>query len=131
MIDYKEFATMALALLKKLPESGYMMNVGTIGETNRLIESWDAAHKIDEYPLPEWAEDYNRNFDLVLRAQLCTKDGRRTGNARVVEIIDDHPLFPKDRIYKVRTDVGTELNIVKSEVHEMFHVGMYIMKEGQ
>lgn len=131
MIDYKEFATMALALLKKLPESGYMMNVGAVDATTRLITAWDEAHEIAEYPLPEWAEAYNRNYELVLRAQLCTKDGRRTGNGRIIEIIDDHPLFPKDRIYKVRTDVGTELNIVKSEVHEMFHVGMYIMKEGQ
>lgn len=131
MIDYKEFATMALALLKKLQAKEYAVNTRAVDVSNRLIESWDEAHKIDEYPLPEWAEDYNRNFDLVLRAQLCTKDGRRTGNARVIEIIDDHPLFPKDRIYKVRTDIGTEMNIVKSEVYEMFNVGMYIMKEGQ
>lgn len=132
MIDYKSYAKRAIEILKGLPEAGYMTNVGTVNSTHEILQEWEDEHMIGEYPLPDWAEAYNHNYEPVLRAQLCTKDGRRMGNARIVEIIENHPMFLKETcIYKIRTDVGTEFNLMKSELDHAFYIGMFIMKPDQ
>lgn len=131
MIDYKMYANKAIKLIEQVNEDSYNVSDELAADLRNIAHDWEQDHTVGEFPLPEWAEAYNHNYEPVLRAQLCTKDGRRFGNARIVEIIDDHPLFPKDRIYKIRTDVGTEFNLMKSELDYAFYVGMYIMKAGQ
>lgn len=132
MIDYKDFAQRAIATLAAYPENGYLPNVGTVARTNKLLEDWDEAHAEPEYPLPEWADRYNSNNELVEGTQLCTKDGRQRGNARIVSIDHNNPVFPTGSVlYKVRTDIGTEMNLLADEINSMFYIGRYILKKGQ
>lgn len=73
---------------------------------------------------PEWA--LNSNGDpMVLRTQLCTRGGRRIGNAIVtsvpyeslgVEVVD------------IRTDFGNELTLNREELGELFHTPTYVHK---
>lgn len=77
-----------------------------------------------EYPLPTWAS--HRSSDLQLGSQLCTRDGRRCGNAVVAAVwINSHGA----RIYDVITDVGNVLHAEACEVNEMFHPPEYVMKD--
>lgn len=132
MIDYKDFAHRAMAVLKAYPDLGYMTNVGTAAKTEALNREWDAAHAEPEYPLPDWAERYNDNRELIEGTQLCTKDGRQRGNARIISVDHNNPIFPTGSIlYKVRTDIGTEMNLLADEINSMFYIGRYILKEGQ
>lgn len=132
MIDYKEFATRAAKVLKRLPEVGYRPNVGLVCAVDSLCREWDEAHEVPEYPLPDWAERYNDNRELIEGTQLCTKDGRQRGNARIISIDHKNPIFPTGSVlYKVRTDIGTEMNLLADEINSMFFIGRYILKEGQ
>lgn len=130
MINYKDYAQQAIAVLKMLPDAGYMMNVGTASLSSTLINKWDCDHEMAESPLPEWAESYNEHHELKERAQLCTKDGRRCGNARVLRLVTKEQCGMTNDYWLVRTDVGTTMHLLVAEVNEMFHIGHYIMKEG-
>lgn len=70
-------------------------------------------------PLPLWASGLALG-QLVLAAQLPTKDGRRMGNAVIVAIEDER--------YRVITDAGNELIMLESEVKEAFYPPQWIMK---
>lgn len=129
MIDYKDYAQQAIAVLKMLPDAGYMMNVGTVSLSSTLINKWDCDHEMAEAPLPEWAESYNEYREIKERAQLCTKDGRRCGNARVIRLVTKEQCGMSNDYWFVRTDVGTTMHLLTEEVNEMFHIGDYIMKE--
>lgn len=77
-----------------------------------------------EYPLPSWAS--HRSSDLQLGSQLCTRDGRRCGNAVVAAVrINSHG----GRVYEVITDVGNVIHAEACEVNEMFHPPEYVMKD--
>lgn len=132
MIDYKDFAKRAIAVLAGYPDAGYLPNVGTVASTNILLKEWEKAHEVVDYPLPDWAERYNDNRELVEGTQLCTKDGRQRGNARIISIDHNNPVFPTGSVlYKVRTDIGTEMNLLADEINSMFYIGRYILKPGQ
>lgn len=81
-----------------------------------------------EMPMPEWASGLNKKEELVLNAQLCTKDGRKTGNARIVMVT-----YPKGEkaLYTAMTERGNLMNLSKEEVHELFWIGPYILKDDQ
>ena len=56
-----------------------------------------------EYPLPHWA-DKNLHGEVELYAQLSTRDGRRTGNGIVVEVIEELIADVEFTWYVVLTD---------------------------
>lgn len=73
--------------------------------------------------LPDWAFAENLTQELVMGAQLCTKDGRKIGNAHIVQIVLG---CLGGKIYCILTDAGTPVPLSESEVHELFYVGRWI-----
>ena len=73
--------------------------------------------------LPEWATGKNKIKELIVGTQLCTKDGRRTGNARIISIEERYG----HTVYVAKTDVGNLMNLVESEVHSMFYIGEWLL----
>ena len=80
--------------------------------------------------LPEWAERYDPSGTLELHRQLCTKDGRRLGNAFITKIGSTMSItgFKPEPCYTVLTDAGSEVRMIESEIHEYFYIGEYISK---
>jgi len=56
-----------------------------------------------------------------MHKQLCTRDGRVTGNAIVEEISEDK------RFAKVITDAGNSFRLTETELEGMFHPPVWIM----
>jgi hypothetical protein len=81
----------------------------------------------DDYPLPEWATKRSNGDYMVLGAQLCTRDGRRTGNAFVNS--DPYRASWDDTVWLVDvvTDAGNELTLTENECWELFWPPSYIM----
>lgn len=77
-----------------------------------------------EQPLPEWAVGINEPHELEIGTQLLTKDGRRTGNARIEAI----PKTDEPMIFLVRTDIGNTMPLYSGEIHELFYIGDYFIK---
>lgn len=82
-----------------------------------------------EYPLPDWAIEYNVNREVVLGAQLCTKDGRVMGNAVIYDVNKVKARTDKDCtfLYSIITDRGNTFKLFADEITECFWVGGYIM----
>ena len=129
MIDYKDFAERMYNAIGELIKEDEL--------TNKVWEKLSAVHSDFEFavafkkevPLPEWAESYNEYREIKERAQLCTKDGRRCGNARVIRLVTKEQCGMSNDYWFVRTDVGTTMHLLTEEVNEMFHIGNYIMRE--
>lgn len=81
-----------------------------------------------EMPMPEWASGLNKKQELDLKTQLCTKDGRKTGNARIVMVTRQKGEKPT---YTAITDRGNLMNLSEEEIHELFWIGPYILKDDQ
>ena len=80
--------------------------------------------ELQDMPLPDWAVGLNLAHDLDVGTQLLTKDGRRTGNARIEAIISkDEPM-----VFLVRTDIGNTLTPNAREIDELFYIGDYFIK---
>ena len=70
-----------------------------------------------EQLLPHWAIAKNDN-SLVLGASLPTRDGRRTGNAHIIEIKQsDHGDY---LLYVVLTDAGSTVNFTEQELRGQY-----------
>lgn len=81
--------------------------------------------------LPEWAERYDPSGTLELYRQLCTKDGRRLGNAFITKIgftLASIADFKPEPCYTILTDAGSEVRMIETEIHEYFYIGEYISK---
>lgn len=68
--------------------------------------------------LPEWA--IKRAAGLEIGAQLPTRDGRRTGNAHIVNITP----APRGRMglqYLILTDAGNSFVMSEAEVHGQYY----------
>lgn len=81
---------------------------------------------INSLELPSWAVSRNDQGLLVVGAQLCTKDGRRTGNAHVIEI--DRKTYDgwEGLVYNCLTDAGNSFKFNENEIREFFHIGPFI-----
>lgn len=71
-------------------------------------------------PLPSWAVGYNKSKALVPGAQLCTRDGRKIGNAHLLGF------DPTTGIWCILTDAGNHVHFNVDEVNEMFVVGDFV-----
>jgi len=82
-----------------------------------------------EEPLPEWATR-KATGELEVGLQLCTKDGRRMGNGVIIDaytVTRYTPLEETYEIWKIMTDMGNVVNMMKEEVDEAFYLGDYVM----
>lgn len=68
--------------------------------------------------LPPWATGLTNNF-LEVGAQLCTKDGRKIGNAVVTEI--DFSKYLDQTVATIITNAGTTILLNEAELRELFH----------
>lgn len=78
-------------------------------------------------PIPEWASGRNWDYSLVPGAQLCTKDGRRTGNAHIIKHgkgIAAGPVFVPT--FELLTDAGNKFIMTEQEIETAFYVGDWI-----
>jgi hypothetical protein len=81
-----------------------------------------------EFPLPDWAEEYNHQREPIVGAQLFTKDSARTGNARVEDVQWNEKLGD---LFHIRTDRGNFFKYTVAELQEHFTIGPYIMKDSE
>lgn len=78
--------------------------------------------------LPDWAERYDPSGSIEPGRQLCTKDGRRCGNAFVIQQGKGIPALVFIPTWEVLTDAGNKLVCTTDEIHELFYIGDYISK---
>ena len=76
--------------------------------------------------LPDWAESYSPDGILRPGRQLCTKDGRRLGNAFITRELEPIPTLVLLAVWEVVTDAGNVLKMTSEEIRELFYVGDYI-----
>lgn len=78
-------------------------------------------------PLPEWAVA-RTDGELVIGAQMCTRDGRRIGNGLIVNIVDVS--YEEQDVsytaYIIETDMKNTVSLTKSEVEEFFYPPRFI-----
>lgn len=123
-----------LALRELMSPTYHPMSADLQGEIEQRARDALTAFELSRGPLPEWASDWNWNGALVVGAQLMTKDGRRMGNAhivesmkvdQVVEITSANP-YGSDTYYKCLTDAGSVFTLNSKEIHEAFWVGKFL-----
>ena len=89
-----------------------------------------AEFELSPGPLPEWAFGRNWSYDLQPGAQLCTKDGRRMGNAHVLrQHWEGNPEFDGNArmLYDCITDAGSYIHsMTENELTEAFYIGEWI-----
>ena len=85
-----------------------------------------SANVADDAPAPEWSTGYAKHITDV-GAQLCTRDGRKIGNAVVLRWpVESHGF----QFAEVVTDAGTRLKLTEGELREFFHEPTYLMDPG-
>lgn len=81
--------------------------------------------ELQDMPLPDWALGLNQAKDLDVGTQLLTKDGRRVGNARIEKVTrSEEPMA-----FLVRTERGNEMVCSINEIHELWHIGPFFLKD--
>ena len=107
-----------VAFVFELIESGRLhLQIGHRHEAETEIEQPE-----EHYFMPEWATG-RATSSTELGAQLCTRDGRRCGNAVVME---SHKVIDKPFVI-VCTDAGNLMTLSPSEVDELFHPARWLM----
>lgn len=74
-------------------------------------------------PLPDWATGLAHGR-LCLGAQLCTRDGRRTGNAHIIQIAGPRKGYSDSR-YLVMTDAGNTFVMSAVEIRTAYYDPYY------
>jgi hypothetical protein len=85
-------------------------------------------------PIPDWAIARNWDYSLVPGAQLCTRDGRRTGNAHIIQRVvkevpataDRNNPYGEQTYYECLTDAGSKFTFTEQEIETAFTVGDWI-----
>lgn len=79
--------------------------------------------------LPEWASKKSDGDYMRVGTQLCTRDGKKVGNAVVISIGNMGNGKGGIRVATILTDAGNKLRLIKSELEQLFYVPNYIMKK--
>lgn len=78
-----------------------------------------------EEPLPEWAVRRSKGNYMEVGAQLCTRDGRRLGNAYVRHVrFSELQQMP---VADIVTDSGNKATLNLSELKSAFYPPEYVM----
>ena len=121
-----------LALRSVVEElNGFKDNLGPFAVDAEKLKNAELAMKefeISQGPLPDWAVSKNWLHELVPGAQLCTKDGRRVGNAYIVSIYLAAPSAggPNNPYFVCLTDAGSTFTMSEPEVMDAFTIGDWI-----
>lgn len=83
-----------------------------VDEMVKLVHEW-------EHLLPHWAIRLAKPGIYEVGAQLCTKDGRRMGNAHIVGL-KLGALDTGRPYYDVLTDAGTHIIMNSTEINDAF-----------
>lgn len=78
--------------------------------------------------LPEWVTAYKPDGVVEVGRQLCTKDGRRCGNAFVLREGNGIPALVFIPTWEIITDAGNKLICTQDEINELFYIGEYISR---
>jgi hypothetical protein len=79
----------------------------------------------NDYPLPEWAaKRWEGEYELA--TQLCTRDGRRMGNAFLYDIETKEFEGVPYVLYHILTDMGSLIRMTENELKEVFHEPTYV-----
>ena len=62
---------------------------------------------------------FTRSYSWEIGSQLCTKDGRKCGNAVIVEPVI--LVLKRSAAWIVVTDAGNEMTLTEPELQELFH----------
>lgn len=86
------------------------------------MEEFELSHG----PIPDWAQARNWAYELVPGAQLCTRDGRRTGNAHIIktDIVAAGPVAVP--VFACLTDAGSKFVFNETELLDAFTIGDWI-----
>lgn len=76
------------------------------------------------YPIPDWAVGLSEGNYMEAGAQLCTRNGKKIGNAYVHRIIEHEQL---GQLATVVTDVGNIVQFTLPELVEAFYPPQYVM----
>lgn len=74
--------------------------------------------------MPAWATGHTKG-GLVLGAHLPTRDGRRIGNAHIINI-GPGPRGTTKLLFTVLTDAGKRIKLNQREVFELFHSPQWV-----
>lgn len=86
---------------------------------------------VGDYSVPEWDFRKSDGNYMEVGAQLCTRDGRRIGNARVVEIDNsDWALghFNPGPLVTVVSDFDSRFEFNEAELKSYFYPPKFVMK---
>ena len=127
---YHELAgNMYLAIRKLLGNPGLITELDTHMQLMQLMTNYEA---MGDGPMPEYAVGLNLSGNAVIGSQLHTRDGRRVGNAYVVDIeyVDD-PTDTSDvsigmPIFLCVTDAGNRLKLTVEEVDSLFYISTLV-----
>ncbi len=85
----------------------------------------DELQAIQDRWLPEWAIRHAAVGKWEVGAQLCTKDGRNTGNAHIVDITPAIWKHGTDA-YQIITDAGNRMVMTLQELETWYYPPRYI-----
>lgn len=81
----------------------------------------------EEEPLPQWAVSRAHGRYIQKMTQLVTRDGRRTGNATIFDIVYDAKYNQTQ--FWVITDARNVMKLSFNEMVELFHEPKYILMD--
>lgn len=130
--DYQNMDVKLYLALKKLTQEYQALDADVSGTLNweavRVAELTMTEFEQSFGPTPDWAVDRNWAYELVPGAQLCTKDGRRIGNAHIVRkvLAGAGKNGPARDLYECLTDAGSMFTHSEVELLEAFTIGDWI-----
>ena len=85
-------------------------------------------------PIPDWATARNFGYEIKEGTQLLTRDGRRMGNAYIVqhamvtmpELADRTNPFGEVPVFHCLTDAGSKFTMMEKELLGQFHIGDWL-----
>lgn len=126
-MDVKLYLALRNVLSEVSNNEHHNRNLGVVNST-AYSAAERAMHEFTQSfgPIPDWAVDHNFGYALVPGAQLCTRDGRRIGNAHIINtdiIAAGHVALP---VFSCLTDAGSKFTFNEVELLEAFTIGDWI-----
>ena len=128
--DFQNMDVKLYLALKKLTQEYQALDADVSGTLNweavRVAELTMTEFEQSFGPIPDWAVSRNFAYELVPGAQLCTRDGRRTGNAHIIKVNEYKTHDGTIPLYHCLSDAGSKFACTEVEVHNQFTVGDWI-----
>ena len=127
---YLALKAMSAAYAKTYDDTSGSVDWISVGIAERAMHEFELSFG----PLPDWAVARNFGYELVPGAQLCTRDGRRTGNAHIIRPVvkevpataDRNNPYGEQTYYECLTDAGSKFTFTEQELETAFTIGDWI-----